>query len=218
MQILKKPDPIADPVTHANNKTGTTWKVAERAAFWEAYGTYETTGAFGGTDVVYRRHCGPTAITNMLLTFENRAPVTAGKRMVPQRVFTRVASLGAKRHYYLNADLLGIYGGTLNVFTKSYVRRAFALYHRGEQEVRGPYPALRALMKRELDKGSLLYMELVLHPLYGNHHLLAYGYRLLRNEAGSTRLYLLCADGWNAQPRYLYAGELLLSRFYAVSP
>ena len=213
---MKQRLPITDPLTHAGRKTGKDWTVVQACTAWEAYGAFETTGAFDALDGGYKRHCGPTAITNLLLSLENRAPVTAGKRMAASRVFRRVARYGAKKHYYVNTSLFGIWGGTFNLATKAYIRQALAMYRRGREAVSGPRPALRPFLKRALDGGNLLYLELVLHPVYGNHHLLVYGYRLLKSADGHTRLYLLAADGWNGEPRYLFERDLLLSRFYAV--
>ena len=215
---MKKKNPITDPFAHAQEQTGKSWTVADARTEWEAFGTFETTGNFGVLDDGYKQHCGPTAITNALLSFENRSPLTAGKRMAAQRVFRRVARLGARKHYYVNASLLGIWGGTFNLATAPYMKQAFGLYRRTGHTVKGPYPALRPLLTRALDRDNLLYVELILHPVYGNHHLLVYGYRLLESKDGHKRLYLLTADGWNNSARYLFEGDLLLSRFYAVSP
>ena len=212
----KQKYPIDNPILHAQEQTGKTWTVVKACGCWEAYGAFETTGAFAALDGGYKRHCCPTAITNLLLTMEKREPLRAGKRLHASRVFSRVAGLGRKKLYYLNADLLRFYGGTLNLATKAYLKRAGALYGRNDFTVKGPYPAWRKFLTASLEKGNILYTELVLHPLYGNHHLLTYGYRLLRSEDGKERLYLLCADGWNTGPMYLSERDLILSRFYAI--
>ena len=209
--------PIDNPLTHAQEQTGKAWSVAKACDGWESFGTFETTGAFAELDGGYKRHCGPTAITNLLLTMEKKVPFRAGKRLHASRVFSRVAAFGKKKLYYINADLLRFYGGTFNIATKRYVKRACALYDRNDLTVKGPYPAWRNFLMASLDKGNILYTELVLHPLYGNHHLLTYGYRLLQAEDGKQRLYLLCADGWNTQPKYLFERDLMLSKFYAVT-
>ena len=208
---------ITDPLTHAQEQTGKPWSVLKSCTQWESFGVFETTSAFAELDGGYKRHCGPTAITNLLLTMEKKEPFRTRKRLRAARVFSRIAKLGKNRLYYINADLLRFYGGTFNIATKAYVKRAGTLYHRSDLTVKGPYPAWRKFLMPSLDKGNILYTELVLHPLYGNHHLLTYGYRLLQAEDGKQRLYLLCADGWNTQPKYLFERDLMLSKFYAVT-
>jgi hypothetical protein len=72
--------------------------------------------------------------------------------------------------------------------------------------VSGPFPATTGRICRELDRGSILYMEVHRHPVYGNHHMLCYGY-----SVRDGRLMLRMADGWISRIHDLPAGEELFA-------
>lgn len=190
------------------------------ASKWEPYATYATTGQFGALDKGYVRHCGPTAIANLLMTFENRYPLFPGKRMLPKKIFRRIALLGRERHYYFNMDRLKILGGTFNAAAPAYIRRAAALYQREDLAVGFARPSLSVFLKRALDGDAVIYLETILHKKYGNHHLLLYGYRE-REEAGSASkkrkiTEFLAADGWSDIPVWLGANSIRTGFFHPV--
>ena len=104
-----------------------------------------TTGQFARLDKSYRRHCGPTAVTNllfMLARLEGR-PITEK----PEEVFQKVAGIGGKRLLYWNTDLLKWFGGTSDLLAPLFIRSCLRQYGLTSYRVRGPFPATAKRMK-----------------------------------------------------------------------
>lgn len=159
-----------------------------------------TTGQFAKIDRRYRRHCGPTAVTNLVFTLaklEGR-PL----RETPEEVFRRVAAIGGKRLLYINADLFKRFGGTSDFLAPLFISLSLRSCGLRGFKVRGPFPATARRICTELDRGGILYMEVHRHPVYGNHHMLCYGYRI-----ADGKLMLRMADGWIGRIHELPAGE-----------
>lgn len=179
------------------------------ASPWRGSESCFTTGQFARLDRSYRRHCGPTAVTNLIFTLmraEGRPFHEA-----PEQVFRHVAAIGGKRLLYMNADFLKRFGGTSDLLAPLYIRSCLKTYGLTDCKVRGPFPANARRIMSELDSGSILYMEVHRHPVYGNHHMLCYGYRI---DGG--RLMLRTADGWVARLHDLPAGEEMFSLCTAI--
>lgn len=165
---------------------------------------YHSTAEFGRLDRGYAKHCGPTAVTNLLLSLLGRdAPA-------PERLFRDVARLGRRRLIYANWDWKGPLGGTSDLRSREYLRAALDRY--GLKEVRvGRVRLLTPTAVRDaLRRGSVLYLQLLRHPKYGSHHLLCYGLE----PDGRVRL----ADGWAASPVLLEPKALGRGLFLEVHP
>ncbi|MBQ6734673.1 MAG: hypothetical protein IJR00_07175 [Lachnospiraceae bacterium] len=186
------------------------------AELWALDASYQTTGGFGKLDGGYVKHCAPTAIVNVLLSLDHRNPTRAGQKIVPEQAFRRIVSYGLHKHYYFNSDRFRFFGGTLNLVTKAYLKTALRMYGREDFKLGIFRPAWPFFLRRALDKGALLYLILVRHPAYGNHHAIAYGYRYRRDEKGKKRFFLVAADGWSAEPKEIPAKGMLLSSFFPV--
>ena len=163
-----------------------------------------TTGQFAKLDRSYRRHCGPTAITSLLYTLARREGRPIQEK--PEVVFERIARMGQKRMVYLNANFLKIFGGTSDVLAPFLIAATLRAYGLREYKVRGPYLATANRICKELDRGAILYMEVHRHPVYGNHHMLCFGYRFQ-----DGKLMLRTADGWITRIHELPAGQDLFS-------
>ena len=163
-----------------------------------------TTGQFAKLDKAYRKHCGPTAITNLIYALAAREGRPIPEK--PENVFRRVASIGGRRLVYMNTDFLKIFGGTSDFLVPLLIRKSLKAYGLTDYSVRGPYPATQGRIVKELDRGAVLYMEVHRHPVYGNHHMLCYGYSVREG-----RLFLRMADGWVVRIHDLPAGEELFS-------
>ncbi len=170
-----------------------------------------TTGQFTKLDRVYKRHCGPTAVTNLIFTLAGREGRVLAEG--PQEVFKRVAGIGQRSLIYMNADILRRFGGTSDLLVPFMIRRCLRVYGLSGYAVRGPFPATARRIRRELDSGSILYMEVHRHPVYGNHHMICYGYSIR-----DGRLFLRAADGWAGKIRNVRAGEELFAFCTAISP
>ena len=174
------------------------------SACWKGNEYCFTTGQFARLDRAYRRHCGPTAITNLVYTLAARSGRTIADK--PENVFRRIARIGGRRLIYFNADFLKIFGGTSDLLVPIMIRRCLKEYGIKGFSVSGPFPATTGRICRELDRGSILYMEVHRHPVYGNHHMLCYGY-----SVRDGRLMLRMADGWISRIHDLPAGEELFA-------
>ncbi|MBR0093523.1 MAG: hypothetical protein IJP92_17690 [Lachnospiraceae bacterium] len=190
----------------------------ESLYLWEKDASFRTTGQFGRLDGGYVKHCAPTAMVNVLLSFEHRAPSRPGRRIIPAQAFRRIVSYGLRRHYYFNSDRFRFFGGTLNLISKVYLRAAFALYGRQDFRTGLFTPAFSFFLRRALKHGAILYLILVRHPSYGNHHAVAYGYRMKTDEKGKRRMMLVTADGWSETPQEMAVKDLKLSYFFPVYP
>ena len=143
---------IRDPLQHAESTRHRTYSESERVSIWEPFASYCTTGQFARLDEGYVRHCGPTAITNLLLTLDRRygyLQKTAGpdNAQIGQRdaqpgqdspdtraelskadVFRTVCRIGRKILAYWNSDVLRHFGGTYDWMTGRYIRECFRYF------------------------------------------------------------------------------------------
>ena len=174
------------------------------AGAWQKDAYSFVTGQFAKLDRSYRRHCGPTAITSLLYTLAQREGRPIKEK--PEDVFKRIAQMGKKRLVYMNADFLKRFGGTSDLFAPFLIAACLRAYGLHEYKVRGPYLATANRICRELDRGAILYMEMHRHPIYGSHHMLCYGYRIV-----DGKLMLRTADGWITRIHELPAGQELFS-------
>ena len=169
-----------------------------------------TTGQFAKIDRSYRRHCGPTAVTNLLFTLARMEGHPLSDR--PEEVFRQVAGIGGRRLLYVNTDLLKRFGGTSDLLAPLFIGICLRKYGISGFKVRGPFPATVKRVCTELDKGAILYMEVHRHPVYGNHHMLCYGYQIRDGN-----LMLRMADGWVGRVHDLPAGEELFALCTVIS-
>ena len=174
------------------------------SACWKGNEYSFTTGQFARLDIAYRKHCGPTAVTNLIYTLARKEgrPIPES----PESVFRKVARIGGRTLIYFNADFLKVFGGTSDILVPFMIRRCLKDYGLAKYSVRGPFPATERRICRELDRGAILYMEVHRHPVYGNHHMLCYGY-----SVRDGRLMLRIADGWIGRVHDLPAGEELFA-------
>ncbi len=157
-----------------------------------------TTGQFKNLDRGYVQHCGPTAITNLLLTLKNleREPEAGDvTREAQEAVFRKVAGYGRRHLLYINRKILKYWGGTSDITAGIYIRKMLERSGFGARKVfhRRLFTFMRA--KRALQRGSILFIELRHHKKYGNHDVLCYGAGKYNGEN------VLCiADGRSRQP------------------
>ncbi len=170
------------------------WKLAE---------SYCTTGQFSDLgERGYVRHCGPTAMTNLIRTIVKRE----GRQIQESEdtTFSRLASLGQHMGIYCNVNLFGRFGGTSDLLTGLYLRAALKKYH-CRARVIGRHFLNETNVRAAVERGSILYVEFHNHPKYGSHHIICYtAEELLVKKSGiSVGVYLKCADGWSNAPVYL---------------
>ena len=212
--MRKKESPVSDPIKDAAEQAGVGFVRKKTVAPWQEEITFCTTAQFASLDKGYRRHCGPTAITNLILTLNRRYGYIADP--IPSEIFLTVSHIGQKLHIYWNAEVLGHFGGTYDSLTEAYMRLCLRRFQIPLRPRWHPFPSEIQFI-RALDAGKLLYLQLHRHPCYGSHHLLCYGYTTLHSEDRKQReIYLLLADGWSRRPRYLRLKKRGICHFFAI--
>ena len=82
--------------------------------------SYCTTRQFAKRDRDYVKHCGPTAITNLVLA------LSGDPALEPARVFDQVAAIGRRLGVYWNMRATKHFGGTSDALAGLYIRQALA--------------------------------------------------------------------------------------------
>lgn len=201
---------------------------------WEKQETFFTTGQSANIgNKKYLRHCGPVAVTNLVMTLlrfqksgENQNPKEKkGSEQqkteefgMETKVFCDVAETGRMMLIYHNIDLFGKFGGTSDLLIRPYLVRCLRKY--GLQAHIGRRRCVSEETVREsVAEGNILYVEFRNHPLYGNHHVICYSAQelLLKKNGQKVGFYLKCADGWTNQAVYLTVDEIPFgSCFYEI--
>lgn len=193
-------DVITDPIEHANQWYNGPYSYNSGQNHWEEDGQtieFHKAKEYNG----YRNHCGPTAITNMLIMYGNRFGVDSITSKTHTSVFTKVADIGMSNFYYINSETLG---GTVNARVNSYILDAFGAYDVSGVTVDGRFGISYANIVTSLRNDRLLYLLLDNHDLYGDHHVICYAYtKLVGSTESNYVIYLKVADGWASSPRYI---------------
>ncbi len=193
-------DVITDPIEHANQWYNGPYSYNSGRNHWEEDGQtikFHETKEYDG----YRNHCGPTAITNMLIMYGNRFGVDSITSKTHTSVFTEVADIGTSNLYYINSETLG---GTVNARVNNYILDVFEAYNVSGVTVDGRFGISYANIVTSLRNDRLLYLLLDNHDLYGDHHVICYAYTKLVGSTNSNYvIYLKVADGWANSPRYI---------------
>lgn len=210
------PPAIASPEEDAMKRYGQHFYQIAKCTLMEPYASFHTTSEFASLDLGYVRHCGPTAMVNLIMTL-----LSYYKKEQPdaKRLFRQISALGRRRHFYYNMDFLKLFGGTLNLSVHFYMKALLRKCCFKNAAAGFCFPARPYFLKKQLDAGRILFVILSFHPRYGAHHLMVYGYRRLISADGhKKKLYLLTADGWSGEACYLNADDLRLSSFVSCQP
>lgn len=164
--------------------------------------SYCTTGQFAKRDRTYHKHCGPTAITNLVLTLRPDLADDAAA------VFDEVAALGRRSLAYWNVGVGKWFGGTSDGLVGVYLRQVLHRFDCDGVKVHFSGPATAARVRAALENGQVVYLEMHFHPKYRNHHLLIYGYEWQGFRA---------ADGWKHGPVYLSDRDLRRCTFFSIT-
>ena len=163
----------------------------------------------------FHRHCGPTAITNLLRSCAMREGKIDSLPEDPCEIFERVAQIGRRRLIYINLDLFHRFGGTLDAMAGLYLQRCFREYGLQRPSLRFRFRPDERAMTRALKNGAVLYLQMRGHSKYGNHHMLCYGREDFPD--GRPAVYRI-ADGWAARPVRLTYAQLERFRMLEVYP
>lgn len=186
---------------------------------WEKYESFGTTGQFAKiNDKTYLRHCGPTAVTNLIVTLLRSEKENSADDI--NDIFQDVARTGQHMLIYYNTDLFHHFGGTSDYLVRLYLMRCIQKYGL-HARVGRRFFLTEENVRKAVNRGSLLYVVLRHHPTYKNHHIICYSAQELRiqKDAREVGFYLKCADGWSSQPAYLSVEQMKFgSCFYEILP
>ncbi len=206
---------IEDPFKHANaNYTGP-FVCNDYVNRWEKYATFYTTTDFSKVNgTKYYNHCGPTAITNLICMYQHKYNGKKYNLDDAKTVFDYVAKYGIKKGHYHNSSSLG---GTVDTSAGAYIRNVFSNYL-GVKAVTLLYEVKYTNFKSSLSNGRLMYIMLLGHSTYGNHHIVGYAYTRLRSTTtGWYKTYLKVCDGWGERRYIDLATVSSSSSYYEVS-
>jgi len=187
--------PIVDPFTHATNYFGRgTFRSSDYCNKWENYMEFFTYGDdyYGYNN--WDGSCGPTAIVNTILAYDNRYPNKINT-VSATNVMDTVCNYGVNNNYY------GVGTGTPNNTALTYIYNSLIMYGIATN-VLGWYDITYDNVKTYLKGDDLLYM-VVDNNTYGYHVVLCYAYTRLVNEYGDSLTYVKVADGLCEGGRYM---------------
>lgn len=220
---MAKEEVIENPVSHAMGKYDRLFVQDDYLDMWGDLGSYCTTGQFANLKDGFVKHCGPTAVTNVIITFLNKAfaegriPEKPDGKFI-EEVFLKVTETGIRKGIYWNTDFLKMFGGTFDTFTKVFLRSCFKEFGLVDVKTFLRRRATEKNFKKCLENGNICYLQLRFDKPYGSHHVVCYGYSYVRCEdTGKRYMYLKIADGWSCVPRYMEASDMMLNMFIPVS-
>lgn len=220
---MGKEEVIENPMVHAAKKYDTLFVQDDYLDMWGDDGSYCTTGQFARLKNGFVKHCGPTAVTNVIITLLNKSfssglrDVKPGKEFIDD-VFLKVSETGIRKGVYWNTDFLKMFGGTFDTFTKVFLKSCFREFGLENAIALRRRKANEKNFKKCLEDGNICYLQLRFDKPYGSHHVVCYGYSYLRAEdTGKRYMYLKIADGWASRPRYMEASDMMLNMFIPIS-
>lgn len=144
------------------------------------------------------KHCGPTAMTNVILAL--------GANEAPEAIFATVAEMGMRCGLYWNLARTKRLGGTSDALAGVYLRLCLRRYG-FNNAVRAGGIATQAALVRALGENKIVYLEMHFHPKYHNHHLLIYAHEWQGFRA---------ADGWSSSPVILNEKDIKGCTFFTI--
>ncbi len=167
------------------------------------YYSFHSTAEFGRG--YYKNHCGPTALTNLIITTLQKQQGRTLTHDEAVEIFEEVASTGRKRLIYNRRY------GTTDFFLWFYAKSVFKklkvaslLRPSGRHTISGKNA------RRILSRGSYLLIELFGHPKYGWHQMVVYG----TDENGL----FITADGLSPSPVLLDDNTIGRGLFLEIKP
>lgn len=144
----------------------------------------------------------------------SKAAQRRASRAHEQELFLQCAQIGRREHIYWNSDILGRFGGTSNLLTGIFLRSCLHSAGCGDVVSVRFHPWITAeAVRRALDSGAIVYLQVYFHPKYKNHHMLCYAYE---TDPESGEPSFLLADGWQAGPVRVDAAGLGRGHFFTI--
>ncbi len=157
-----------------------------------SYLSFHSTGEFGRG--YYRSHCGPTAITNLIISAKQEVSGRLLTDDACRTIFESVATFGRRMLIYNRKH------GTTDLLLGLYVRAAFK---NNDVDILRPgrrYTLGASNARKVLSRGNYMLLEVFGHPKYGWHQMLVYGI----DDSGR----FIAADGLEKGPVLLDDNEI----------
>jgi hypothetical protein len=151
---------------------------------------------FGRQGKKYRRHCGPTAAVNVFSTLLAKEE----QKQKKEDLFLRFVRSAQRKLIYVNADLFGLFGGTMDLRAGEFLRGCSRISGISGISISRRKRMEQSAMLKSLAAGNILYLELIGHPVYGRHHMVCYGASVYDHHEKEPLFRI--ADGWQAKPVY----------------
>ena len=187
---------ISDPFAWAESYYDGTFSAVEWKNAFEDSCEFLTTTQFNVVNSVsYDNHCGPTAITNLIVlvgNYRNYAPV---KNVSVSSIFSKVAQYGISHGYYSKAT------GTLTSTSNKYIKEAFASYNISTSV--STVPISYTNVKNAINSYKPLHLKVLSNSIYGDHSVVGYAYTVLENQYDDRISFVKIEDGWATSGRFL---------------
>ncbi len=187
---------ISDPFAWAETYYDGTFSAVEWKNAFENSCEFLTTSQFSVVNSVsYSNHCGPTAITNLIVLVGNYRNYALVKNTNVNTIFSNVAQYGISHGYYSKAN------GTPTATSDEYIKEAFASYNISVSV--STVPVNYTNVKNAINGYNPLHVKVLSNSIYGNHSVVGYAYTVLENQYDDRISFVKIADGWNTSGRYL---------------
>lgn len=202
---------ITDPFVWAERYYGGQFSAVEWKNAFQNHCKFCTTTDF---DVVkgmhFYNHCGPTAITNLILIVGNYRNYSPVKYEAPSNIFFEVARYGISSGYFLNSD--DSFGMTYKDTLNKYIDGAFDLFDISVSV--SSMSVTYANVKSAINGYRPFYLSVTNNSIYGNHGMAGYAYTVLENQYDDRISFVKVADGWGGSdgrylPIYTLSGDVM---------
>ena len=203
---------ITDPVVWAERYYGGQFSAVEWKNAFQNYCKFCTTDDFEiANSIRFYNHCGPTAITNLILivgNYRNYAPV---KNAGEENIFVDVAMYGISKGYFINSSG-SIVSGTSKDTVNQYIDGAFDLF-----DISVSVSSMSVTyenVKNAINGYRPFYLSVTNNSIYGNHGMAGYAYTVMENQYNDRISFVKVADGWGGSdgrylPIYTLSGDVM---------
>ncbi|WP_300685385.1 hypothetical protein [Acutalibacter sp. 1XD8-36] len=216
---------ITDPYEYARNVYGEDFKNTLWYNEWQKNNEkydFAITTDFWGVD----SHCGPTAITNMIMMYGERYNDDGipheGSILPLQAIFLGIIQVNdaAGKIYYTNKSAKDG-GGTKFSNSNEFIRKSFKKFGVTVSVSSSSLTPTTSNVQYATKYGKLMYISLSNCSPYTDsgykHAVVGYAFCRLTNDAGSNLSFVKVCDGWSKTPTYVLLASLSKDRYWEVS-
>ena len=186
---------ITSVTQYAYNVFGGTWTCTDWSNKWENYAHFALMSSFYG----YKKHCGPTAITNAIQMYRKKHNISTGYDLTVFKNVIKVNDDNNKKYYG------GPYHGTWNSTAGEFIKKSFAECGI-DVDIYGQYDCTVENMKNATTSNRLMYIMLLNHINYGDHHVIGYAWTEMtcKEDPYDPFYFIKISDGHRSSGTYLH--------------